>query len=207
MNTGKCNTFQRELSREAMEQYAVPKLPGEAHYLLFVREPVYHFLSQARHRGKERKMKGIDGLLKKGFFNTHARAWHVSNPQFRMLNRIGESMNETLSVIPRLFGVGVTGYYSLSLCVMYFQLYDVLPNSCCCVFSSQLDERDEAGLHKDDVPNKQDYNLSLNQLKRLQYLRRLDQLVYSKGVTTLLARATEVEKASGRSLMCLNGTL
>lgn len=209
MRDHRCNIFHCEKSRQTIRKRFVRRVQASRsiEYLAFFREPVYHFLSQALWRKKTMTTKGMDGLLREGFSHLHSHAWHIVNPQFKMVQLPKEGIEDVLRFQRSIFGIGVTGFYGLSVCVIFFQLHKSLPSSCRCAFRTDLREGEgppwrTAGFNGQPSGRKMNVNVTSEQLEKLKAKRSLDAVIYSNAVSLLFARAYTIQRMANDRLIC-----
>lgn len=134
------------------------------------------------------------------------------NAQFRTLSDGGESVQDVMDALrDTFFATGTTESLSLSLCVLYYQLKQHVPETCRCIEQKTTTRTVDAQLSAAGTSKFRSFNvrgastemtMTELQLKRMQRMRELDEWVYARALTLMYDRAREVELMTGVPLIC-----
>ncbi len=163
------------------------------HVITFLRSPVMQYLSRAAHDVSAGRYSSILDFYdeKRAYLNHQTHLIGGSNTA---------TPDQALDNLKTMFMFGITEHYTLSLCVLYFQLYykhtpDVFLKRCACTATKLKSE------------NVRDTALSLPYmlLSAVHMNQYKDNLLYLYAEYIFMQRVTAIERITGRNLTCLFG--
>jgi hypothetical protein len=216
----RCSIIQKELPFSTLSDLTGDLTQGRnVYFLTMLREPVYHFISQCifDHRKNPSITEDAFNSCLRGFRGTPLRgsrqlpgtlgqvveAWHLWDPQVKMVRTSGEELATTISTLHQKFlAVGVTEHYNLSMCFFYFQIHNMIPSACKCAEYMGVNRTTTRSVRSRIVGRTKDASCTANQLSQLKHYRAQDTEMYAQVRSTLFKRIKALEESSGIRMIC-----
>lgn len=130
-------------------------------------------------------------------------AWHIEEPQFKMAKLLGESVNEVKRTLhSRIFALGITEHYNLSMCLCYYQIQGVLLSSReCAEHCGHMQDKKLADAAK-MVGRKRSANIPAEHLSRIKAYRSRDMDLDAHVRSIVMQRVEALENCTSVTLIC-----
>jgi hypothetical protein len=156
------------------------------------------------------------GVLYTGDFNTYnpinmqARylTCHIDGHHMDKL-KLKETIDDIMPKLPEAINnlhsvdlVGVTEFYPTFMCVFIYRTLNHLPKPCDCDYVSTTNSTFQTHKELHGIPRHAWVFLPPSTIEKVDNITRLDQQVYIEAVTSFVKSVEEVEKETGKKILC-----